>query len=183
VDSTRRMVRSRTSRSSESQRSRSGSSRAGPSTATTPTSWSPASAASDNSSSGRWKGGGEPAGNVAGVAVLAVGQVALDDRLEARLAKIAAEQPVQRGGVAANRGRRQDATWAKNAAPLRQRPHPVGAFREVVQRADQGRAHGRSSWLAASTQPCSSTSIPQSPMVQQYKSRTAVVTLTFGIVS
>src|SRR5215207_10895355 len=83
------------------------------------------------------EGGGEPAGDVAGVAVLAVGQVALDDRLEARLAKIAAEQPVQSGGIAADRGRRQYATWAKNAPPLRQRSHPVGAFREVVQRAQQ----------------------------------------------
>jgi hypothetical protein len=62
------------------------------------------------------EGGGEPAGDVAGIAVVAVGQVTLDDRLEARLTKIAAEQPVQGGGIAADRGRRQDATWAKNAA-------------------------------------------------------------------
>ena len=88
--------------------------------------------------------GGEPAGDVARVAVLAVGQVALDDRLEARLAKIAAEQPVQSGGIAADRGRHEDATRAKNAASLRQRPHPVGAIREVVQRAQQQRSvHAR----------------------------------------
>jgi hypothetical protein len=79
----------------------------------------------------------KPAGDVVRVAVLSVGQVALDDRFEARFAKVAAEQPVHSGGVAADRGGRQDATGTKHAMPLGQRPDPVGAFGEVVERAQQ----------------------------------------------
>ena len=135
----------------QSQRSRSGSSQAGPSTATHLDVVEPGiSGLGQQLVRQVEEGGGEPAGDVAGVAVLAVGQVALDDRLEARARADSRGTTRPGGGIAADCGRRQHAAWAKNAAPLGQRPYPVGAFCEVVERAQQQhRVDGRIGPVAA----------------------------------
>jgi hypothetical protein len=52
-----------------------------------------------------------------GPAVRAFGDIALDDRLETGFAEMPLEQPVQSGGVAADRGRRHNAARTENAAP------------------------------------------------------------------
>jgi hypothetical protein len=83
------------------------------------------------------EGGGEPLRASGRVAVLAVAQVALDDRLEPRLVQVAAEQAVAGGREPGDPGRGQDPARAQHPPRLGEGPDPVAAVGQVVQGAQQ----------------------------------------------
>ena len=82
-------------------------------------------------------GGGEPARVLAGVAVLAVGEVALDDRLEAGLQQEALRDAVERRGEARDRRGGEQPAGAQRAARLVQGAGAVGRLGQVVERPEQ----------------------------------------------
>ena len=82
-------------------------------------------------------GGGEPARVAVGVAVLAVGEVALDDRLEAGLEQEALRDAVEGRGEARDGGGGEQAAGAQRAPGLVQSAGAVGRVGEVVERPEQ----------------------------------------------
>ena len=82
-------------------------------------------------------GGGEPAGVCVGVAVLAVGDVALDDRLEAGLEQEALGDAVEGRGEARDGRSGEQAAGAQRAPRLVQGAGAVGRVGQVVERPEQ----------------------------------------------
>jgi hypothetical protein len=96
-------------------------------------------------------GGGEPLRPAGRVAVLALADVALDDRLEPRLVEEAAQQPVVGRREPRDRRRRHHAAGAQHAPRLRQRGDPVGPAGQVVEGTEQ--EHGVDAGVGAVQSP------------------------------